>query len=147
MHTGKLFSEINSWKEVLKFLMKRFLKPQSIPACIRTSFILIMILKFKNITRNILMKTYTGSKIFLSFIMMLKSFSQLVTSTKSRRQLIFYPYLNSIFKLWQTFRNFCSISSETKGNMFFCRFWLRKSVPFSGHFLLLEFYRKVNSAP
>ena len=127
--------------------MKRFLKPQSIPACIRTSFILIMILKFKNITRNILMKTYTGSKIFLSFIMMLKSFSQLVTSTKSRRQLIFYPYLNSIFKLWQTFRNFCSISSETKGNMFFCRFWLRKSVPFSGHFLLLEFYRKVNSAP
>ena len=127
--------------------MKRFLKPQSIPVCIRTSFILIMILKFKNITRNILMKTYTGSKIFLSFIMMLKSFSQLVTSTKSRRQLIFYPYLNSIFKLWQTFRNFCSISSETKGNMFFCRFWLRKSVPFSGHFLLLEFYRKVNSAP
>ena len=147
MHTGKLFSEISSWKEVLKFLMKRFVKPHSIPVCIRTSFTSIITLKSSDITINILMKTYTGSKIFLSFIMMLKSFSQLVTSTKSRRQLIFYPYLNSIFKLWQTFRNFCSISSETKGNMFFCRFWLRKSVPFSGHFLLLEFYRKVNSAP
>mgnify|MGYP006383933783 CR=1 FL=1 len=97
MHTGKLFSEISSWKEVLKFLMKRFLKPHSIPVCIRTIFTSIITLKSNDITSNILMKTYTGSKVIPSSTTTLKNFSSLKIFIRSPRQWIFYLFLNSIF--------------------------------------------------